>query len=179
MPILAHFHHEVAGERVHHARAHAVQAAGNLITLAIEFPARVQHREADLHRGAAHLGMDAHGKAAAIVLHGDGAILVQGDFDVRAIARQRLVHRVIHDFINQMVQAAFVRRADIHAGAVAHSLQPFEHLYLGLVVRNVIVIVHTRPRFKKYLLFYYTRFAHHNPEVLRILTPCAAGKNMV
>ena len=69
--VLAHLHPQVAGKGVHHARAHAVQAAGDLITLAPELAARVQHGQANFHGGAAHLGMDAHGEAAPVVLDGN------------------------------------------------------------------------------------------------------------
>ena len=59
---------------------------------------------------------------------------MQRDDDFVAEARQRFIHRVIHDLVNQMVQSALVRRADIHARSLAHGLKPFEHLNLVLVI---------------------------------------------
>ena len=44
------------------------------------------------------------------------------------VARQRLVHRVVDDFGEQMMQRLFVGAADIHAGPAAHRLEAFEHL---------------------------------------------------
>ena len=51
------------------------------------------------------------------------------DVDLVAIAGQRFVDGVVHDLIYQMMQAARACGADVHTGAFAHGLQPFEHLY--------------------------------------------------
>ncbi|WZB73427.1 hypothetical protein WJ968_25235 [Achromobacter xylosoxidans] len=51
------------------------------------------------------------------------------DDDVVAIARQGFVDGVVHDLEHHVVQAGAVGGvADVHAGALAHGLQPFEHL---------------------------------------------------
>ena len=44
--------------------------------------------------------------------------------------RKRLVDGVIHNFVDEVMQAARGRGADIHARALAHRLKPFEHLDL-------------------------------------------------
>ena len=44
------------------------------------------------------------------------------------MAGDRLVHRVVEDFGDQMVQRALVGAADIHAGPAADRLQPLEDL---------------------------------------------------
>ena len=86
-----------------------MQAAGNLVSSSAELAAGVQDGQADLHRRAPDLGMDAHGEAAAVVLHGAGAVLVERDDDLIAEARQGLVHRIIDDLVDQMVQTALIR----------------------------------------------------------------------
>ena len=56
-----------------------------------------------------------------------------------AVTGQRLVDGVVHDLIDQMVQAALAGRADIHARALAHRFQAFQDLDLTgviLVVRG-------------------------------------------
>ena len=55
------------GQGVDDGRADAVQAAGDLIAAAAEFAARMQDRIDDLERGAAGLGLNVHGDAAAVV----------------------------------------------------------------------------------------------------------------
>ena len=53
------------------------------------------------------------------------------DLDEGGVAGQRLVHGVVDDFGEQMMQRLFVGAADIHAGPAADRLQPFEHLDVG------------------------------------------------
>ena len=51
-----------------------------------------------------------------------------------AIAGHRLVHGVVEQLGDEVVQGAAVGAADIHAGAAADRLEAFEHLDLGGVV---------------------------------------------
>ena len=125
---------EVAAQRVYHAGADAVQAAGYFISPAAELAAGVQDRQADFHRGAVHLRMHAHREAAAVVHNGHGTVRVQRDVDLVAVPGQRLVHGVVHNLINQMVQAPGVRRADVHTGTLTDGFQAFEHLDLLFAV---------------------------------------------
>jgi len=76
--------------------------------------------------------------SSAIVLYGYGSVLMNGDLDPIAHPRQRLVNRVIHYLKYEMVQAALVGAADIHAGASTHGLQALEHL-------NVVRCIADRP----------------------------------
>jgi hypothetical protein len=74
----------------------------------------------DLHGGLPLLGHQVHGDAAAVVLHGEGAVWVQGGGDLRGVARQGLVHGVVQDLLEEVVVALHPRAADVHGGAVAH-----------------------------------------------------------
>ena len=44
------------------------------------------------------------------------------------MASQRLVHRVVDDLREQMMQRLFVGAADIHAWPPPNRLEPFQHL---------------------------------------------------
>ena len=55
-----------------------------------------------------------------------------------AIACQRFVNGVIHDFIYAMMQPPCVRGADIHAGPLPHGLQPLQHLNLCFVIMALL-----------------------------------------
>jgi len=50
------------------------------------------------------------------------------DLDSRGIAGDGLVHSIVEHFGGEVMQPAFVGAADIHAGAAAHRLEPFENL---------------------------------------------------
>ena len=121
---------EPLAEGVDDARADAVQAAGDLVAPAAELAARVQHGEDDLERAFAGLLLN----AAAVVVDPDAVAGLDGDVDVLAVARQRLVDRVVHDLIHQMVQTAGAGGADVHARPLAHGLQALEDLDLRGVV---------------------------------------------
>ena len=117
------------GKRVHHAHAHAVQAAGDFVAVVVELAARVQDGHDHFGSGAAFFGVDAGGDAAPVVFDGDGFVGVDGHGDVVAVAGQRFVNGVVQHFEHHVVQAgAVLRVADIHAGAFAHGLQSFEDL---------------------------------------------------
>jgi hypothetical protein len=85
-----------------------VQTAGDLVALAAELAARVQHRQAYLDRGPAHLWVDAHGKAAPVVLHAHGTVRQYRYVYGVAKARERLVDRVVDEFLHQVVKPALV-----------------------------------------------------------------------
>ena len=111
-----------------------MQPAGNFIAAAAELAAGMQHRQADLHSGASDLMVDAHREAAPVIHDGTAAVLVQRHDNFRTESSQRFIHRVVHDLVDQMVKAALVRGADIHARTLAHRLQPFQHLDLVFVI---------------------------------------------
>ena len=51
-----------------------------------------------------------------------------------ACARQRLVHGIVDDLGEQVMQRLLVGAADIHAGPAAYRLEAFEHLDIGRAV---------------------------------------------
>ena len=77
--------------------------------------------------------------AAAVVGDGQKAVGAQFDLDEGGMPGQRLVHGVVDDFGEQMMQRLFVGAADIHAGAAAYRLEPFEHLDIGRGVAGLRV----------------------------------------
>ena len=51
------------------------------------------------------------------------------DFDRVAVPGQSLVNRVVHDFVNQVVQAQFAGGSYVHCRPFAHGVAPFQHGY--------------------------------------------------
>ena len=128
--VFVDLHRQPFGQRVDDARADAVQTAGNFVSAAAELAARVQHGIDDLERGTARLRLNVDRNAAAVIHNSDGVALVDRHLNFRAVARERFVDGVIHNFVDEVMQAAHRRRADVHARALAHRLQPLEHLDL-------------------------------------------------
>ncbi len=53
---------------------------------------------------------------------------MDGHMDLMRVAGQRLVHAIIDDLEHAVVQTALVRISDVHVGAFADALEPFELL---------------------------------------------------
>lgn len=75
--------------------------------------------------------------AAAIVGHREEALGVEFDLDEGGVTRQRLVHRIVDDLGEQVVQRLLVGAADIHARAPPHRLQALQDLD---VARGVLAL---------------------------------------
>ena len=116
-----------------------MQTAGHFIAgvLAAELAAGVQHGVDDGHSRDAQLGLDVHGDAASVVRDLNDVAGLDGHFNMGAVSGQCLVDGVIDDLIDQMMQARRPGGADIHAGALAHSLQTLEDLDLRTAVGMV------------------------------------------
>jgi hypothetical protein len=125
-------------ERVHHGHADAVQAAGDLVALALELAARVELAEHRLDRGhALELGVGhlVDRDAAAVVDDLAPTVGEQRDLDVGRVPRHGLVDRVVDDLVHEVVEAAHTGRTDVHAGALADVLEPLERRDRTGVVR--------------------------------------------
>ena len=121
--------HQPIGQCVDDRDADAVEAAGNLVGVLVEFPAGVQLGHDHLGRRDALALVDVGGDAAAVVADGARAVGVQDHVDAAGVSRQRLVDGVVDHLIDHVVQArAVVGVADIHARPLAHGVQALEHL---------------------------------------------------
>ena len=120
---------EPRGQRVDHGHADAVQAARGLIDLGVEFAAGMQRAHDDFERGLLRkFRMRIDRNAAAVVGDGQKPVGAELDLDEGGVAGQRLVHGVVDDFGEQMMQRLLVGAADIHAGPAADRLEAFQHL---------------------------------------------------
>jgi hypothetical protein len=120
---------EPGGEGIHDGHADAMQAAGGLVDLGVEFAAGMQRAHDDFERGFfREFRMRVDRNAAAIVGDGQESVGAQFDLDEGGVPGQGLVHGVVDDFGEQVMQRFLVGAADIHAGAAAHRLEAFQHL---------------------------------------------------
>src|SRR6185437_1836326 len=119
MPLPVHLYVQPRGQRVDDRGTDAVQAAGGGVRAAAELPARVQPGHHQLHAAELGLALDVNRYAAAVVPDLGRAIRVQRDLDPGAMPAQRLVHGVVEDLAQAVLQPAAVGRPDVHAGALA------------------------------------------------------------
>src|SRR5262249_42721928 len=128
-------------ERVDRGHADAVQAARDLVALAAELAAGVEHRHHDLGRRPALAGHDVDRDAAAVVLDRHRVVEVDHHLDPAAVAGQVLVDRVVDHLVDEVVQsAAVIGVADVHARALAHTLQALEDADRAGVVAGVAIV---------------------------------------
>ena len=59
-----------------------------------------------------------------------------------AVTRKRFVDRVVNDFVDEMMQTALRRTADIHTRTFADGFESFEDLDLIRAVLNVADLLH-------------------------------------
>ena len=145
VPVLIYFRFQPFRKRVHRLYAYAVQAARYLIPgIPAELAARVHFGEYYFQRGNSLFRVNIHGDAAPVVAHGAAAVGIDGYFDVRAVSRQRLVDRVIHNLVHKVVQPFRIGGGNIHAGAFSDVFQAVENLYLFRAVLVFYFFRHCR-----------------------------------
>src|SRR5690242_19884687 len=89
----------------------------------------------DFQRGPSGLRLDIYGDTIAVVADRHARIRMDGDYDRVAPASQGLVDRVVDHFIHEVVEAALIRTADIHAGAPTYGLEALEDLNVRRGIR--------------------------------------------
>jgi hypothetical protein len=122
---------EPIGESVDDADADAVQAAGGPVCITTELAPGVQGRQDDLEGGfVGKTRMRIDRDTPAVVADCDPVLNRKLDFDTGSMPGDGLVHGVVENLGDEVMQAALIGSADIHAGAAANRFQPFEYLYV-------------------------------------------------
>ncbi len=101
-----HINGEFLRKGVHHAASDTVQTAGHRVSAAAELSTGVQCGQHNLNRRALLHGVLVHGDATSIVGDADSTIRQHHDIDLVAVTCQRLIDRVIDDFIYQVMKTA-------------------------------------------------------------------------
>ena len=157
--VAVHLGDQFCRERVDHGDADAVQAAGNLVSLAAKLASRVEYRHHRLERRDFGLFVYLNRDAPAVVRDTHHVARKQSHFYIVAKSAHRLVARVVKNLPHQMVQAVGARCADVHAGAAAHRLQTLQY---GNVRRAVG---------RLFVFFFCLVCSHLNTESPSRLTP--------
>ena len=119
-----------------------MEAAAGLIGIVVKFASRVEGGHHHPRRRDALL-MHLHRDAPAVVPHRAGAIRLQSHPYLVAVSRQVLVHGIVHNLVNQMVEPLGAHPADVHARALADCLQALQHRDAGGVILFLCCIRHS------------------------------------
>ena len=125
--VAVHLHLEVSGQSVDDRDTNTVQPTGHLVTAATELPTGVQNGQDHLHCRLFLHRMVVHGNSATIIDDSDPTVGEQRHGNRRGVTGHCLVHRVIDDFVDEVVQAPLTGGADIHTRAFADSIQALEN----------------------------------------------------
>src|SRR6476660_899349 len=66
--------------------------------------------------------------ATAVVGHRHEPIGLHRHLDESGVSRKRLVHGIVDDFGEQVMERLFVGSSDVHAGPATYRLEPFQNL---------------------------------------------------
>ena len=105
-----------------------MQTSRYLIGTFVELTSGMQYGHYNFQCGFLFLFVIVYRDTTSVVLYGDGVVLVNGDFDVVAIAGKCLVDGVVHNLVHQVVKSFAANVANIHRGTLSHCFQTFQYL---------------------------------------------------
>jgi hypothetical protein len=132
--VAADFDFEGFGDGIDAFCADAVEAAGDLVRAFTEFSAGVEVCHDEFEGGDLVFGVDVDGDTAAVIFDGAGAVEVEGDGNIFAMTGEGFIDRIIDDFEDAVMEAAFEGIADVHIGAFTHTFEAFEFLDFRRIV---------------------------------------------
>ena len=78
--------------------------------------------------------MHIHRNSSSVVRYSCRTVFFQRDMDFRTESCQMLVHCIVHDLINQVVQSFCGHASDIHSGTHTYRFQTFQHCNTACIV---------------------------------------------
>ena len=102
-----------------------MESTGNLVGCAVELAAGVEGGHHGFQAGHAGIRMNVNGDAASVVGDADRAIGCDADVDAVAVPGQSLVHCIIQQLFDEMMEAIHSGAADVHSGRTRTASSPF------------------------------------------------------
>ena len=83
--------------------------------------------------------MDTDRESTAVIHDANGAVFAQGYINLCAETSERFVNGIVDNLIDQVMQAAYIGRADIHARTLPDSFEAFKNLDLifSIIIRHL------------------------------------------
>ena len=117
------------GQGINNRNANPVQSARDLVRIIIKFTAGMQLRHDHFGCRNALFSVNINRNAPAIISDRHRPILIQLYLDNVTMPGKRLINRIIDNLIDHVMQpGAIIGVANIHAGALANSVQTAQHL---------------------------------------------------
>ena len=125
LTILVDMHIQLGGQGIYNGRTHSVQSSRNLVATTAKFTTGVKNSKDSLYRWTTSFFLDVDRDTTAIIHHCDGIILFDIDLDMLGKTSQGLINGVVYNLPDQVMQAFFSGRSDIHPWTQANRLQAF------------------------------------------------------
>ena len=107
-----------------------MKTTGYLIASTAEFTAGMKDGKYNFHRWKTRLMVDTYRNTTSIICNCDRIILVDIHNNLIAISCQSLIHRIVHDLIDKMMESSDRGAAYIHSGSFPYGFQAFQYLNL-------------------------------------------------
>ena len=105
-----------------------MESTGDGIAASAKLASSVEHSKNDLDCGPTLCRVHIDGNPSPVVHNPQPTVFENRDVNSVAVAGESLIHRVVHDLVNQVVQSTRACRTDVHSGALAHRLETFKYL---------------------------------------------------
>jgi hypothetical protein len=132
--ISLYFNVHVLGQRIDDRDTDTVEPTRDRVALAAEFSTRMKNRHNNFDCRLLLYRMLVNGDTAAIVIHTNGAISEKRDFNVVAMASERLVNGVVHHLVDQVMETSLACGPDIHTGSFTNGVEALENCNCTSVV---------------------------------------------
>jgi hypothetical protein len=154
------------GQSIDNRNADTVQSTRDLVGIIIKFTSGMQLRHDHFGCRNALFSVNINWNAAAIIGNRHRPIFIQPHLDNITMPGKRLINRIIDNLINHMMQpGTIIRVADIHAGALANSVQTAQHF------NRICSIIG--------FIFSHITFTHHFTSNSGVWSDCDAGRTSI
>ena len=107
-------------------RTHTMKSSTGLVCGIVKLTACMQRRKHQSLRRHSLL-MHVYRDSSSVICHCSGTILLQCHMDLTAVSGKMLIHCIVYDLIDQMIQSLTGRTSNIHTRSFPDCLQPFQN----------------------------------------------------
>ena len=105
------------------------------VSPAAELSAGMKNRKYNFHSRQTRLVVNPNRNSPSVIYNCDGIIFIDRHLNHIAVSGKRFVHRIVYNFINQMIQAFPRGTSDIHTRALTHCFETFQHGNTAGIIR--------------------------------------------
>ena len=130
---LADFHIHIGGKGIDYRRSDTMQSSTRLVRIVVKFSSCVQCRK--YNAGSRYsLCMHADRNTTSVIFHRTGAICLKGHPYFITGTCQMLIHGIVDNLINQVVESFGRCTSDIHSRTFPDRFKPLQYRYTACII---------------------------------------------